>query len=88
MQETLFACPCCGYHTFGAQPPGTYIVCPVCFWEDLPAYANWPEGYCGALHRAQRTYQRLEQAMNAIALLSDRRNHMRSVPTAGNPSIC
>lgn len=29
-----YACPCCGYLTFGDEPPGTFEVCPVCFWED------------------------------------------------------
>lgn len=28
-----FPCPCCGYaiHT---RPPGSYDLCPICFWED------------------------------------------------------
>ena len=29
-----FPCPCCGYLTFGEQPPGTFGICPVCYWED------------------------------------------------------
>lgn len=31
---TRFACPCCGFLTLGEQPPGTYVICPVCSWED------------------------------------------------------
>ena len=27
-------CPCCGYLTLSEPPPGTYEICPVCFWED------------------------------------------------------
>jgi Cysteine-rich CPCC len=27
-------CPCCGYRTLDERPPGTYEICPVCFWED------------------------------------------------------
>ena len=27
-------CPCCGYKTLDAIPPGTYEICEICFWED------------------------------------------------------
>ncbi|MBD2128034.1 hypothetical protein H6F97_16875 [Microcoleus sp. FACHB-1] len=30
----LYPCPCCGYMTLNQEPPGTYIICPICFWED------------------------------------------------------
>ena len=26
-------CPCCGYLVFD-EPPGSYDICPICFWED------------------------------------------------------
>jgi hypothetical protein len=29
-----YPCPCCGNLTLANQPPGTFEVCPVCFWED------------------------------------------------------
>jgi hypothetical protein len=29
-----FPCPCCGYYTLTSEPPGTYELCPVCYWED------------------------------------------------------
>ena len=29
-----YACPCCGFLTLTLKPPGTYELCPVCFWED------------------------------------------------------
>ncbi|GAB4199638.1 MAG: hypothetical protein Fur006_50470 [Coleofasciculaceae cyanobacterium] len=32
--EILYACPCCGYMTLNQEPPGTYLICPICFWED------------------------------------------------------
>ena len=32
--EILYPCPCCGYMTLNQEPPGTYIICPICFWED------------------------------------------------------
>jgi hypothetical protein len=27
-------CPCCGYRTLPPGPPGSYEVCPVCYWLD------------------------------------------------------
>ena len=30
----MYPCPCCGYLTIGEEPPGTFEICPVCFWED------------------------------------------------------
>lgn len=29
----MFTCPCCGYEVFD-EPPGSYSICPICFWED------------------------------------------------------
>ena len=28
-----YTCPCCGYKTFTGKP-GSYEICPICFWED------------------------------------------------------
>ncbi len=33
----MYFCPCCGYRVLYEQPPGTYLVCPICFWEDTEA---------------------------------------------------
>ena len=30
-----YQCPCCGHHTLDEQPPGTYIICEICLWEDV-----------------------------------------------------
>lgn len=27
-------CPCCGFLTLDQVDPGTYQICPVCYWED------------------------------------------------------
>jgi len=36
-----FACPCCGYLTLEAEPPGSFCVCEICWWEDDPVqFAN------------------------------------------------
>lgn len=36
MNKIKYPCPVCGYYTFSEQPPGTYFICDVCFWEDDP----------------------------------------------------
>ncbi|MFC4561965.1 CPCC family cysteine-rich protein [Nocardiopsis mangrovi] len=52
-------CPCCGYkvHSDGA---GSYLICPICFWEDDPQALRWPFGADNAnkisLFDAQRNY--------------------------------
>lgn len=34
MSFRKYTCPCCGYRTLDFEPPGTYDICPICFWED------------------------------------------------------
>lgn len=29
-----YTCPCCGYKTLDEEPPGTYDICSIFFWED------------------------------------------------------
>jgi hypothetical protein len=43
-----YECPCCGYLTLDEEPPGTYEICPVCFWEDDPVQFDDPEYVGGA----------------------------------------
>lgn len=31
-----FACRCCGHRTLEQEPPGTWLTCPVCCWQDAP----------------------------------------------------
>ncbi len=33
MSPKPYTCPCCGYQTLD-EPPGSYGICPICFWED------------------------------------------------------
>ena len=43
-----YTCPCCGYKTLDEEPPGTYAICPVCFWEDDPIQFDDPNYEGGA----------------------------------------
>ncbi|MFI9322590.1 CPCC family cysteine-rich protein [Kitasatospora aureofaciens] len=38
---------CCGHLTLG-EPPGSYEICPVCFWEDDRVQLRWPHRAGGA----------------------------------------
>lgn len=29
-----YTCPCCGYLTLDEEPPDTYEICKICFWEN------------------------------------------------------
>ena len=55
-------CPCCGYEVF-AEPPGSYDICPICFWEDDNVQLRYPEMGGGAnkpsLIEAQKNYAAL-----------------------------
>ncbi|MES2205574.1 MAG: CPCC family cysteine-rich protein [Pseudomonadota bacterium] len=38
----MFTCPCCGYSVF-ENFPGSYDICPICFWEDDITQLFYPE---------------------------------------------
>lgn len=40
-----FPCVCCGYLVL-SQAPGSYDICPICFWEDDLIRLRWP-GFSG-----------------------------------------
>jgi len=42
-----FPCVCCGHLTL-AEAPGSYEICPVCFWEDDLVQLRWPDWAGGA----------------------------------------
>ncbi|MEH1828183.1 DUF6714 family protein [Nostoc sp.] len=59
--EELYPCPCCGYKTLNAKPPGTYLICPICFWSDdsvtIDSYGfSWVGSNQVSLRQAQRNY--------------------------------
>ena len=57
-----YTCPCCGYKTLGEPPPGTFDICPICFWEDDSVQFEDPDFGGGAnvpsLRQAQENFQR------------------------------
>lgn len=59
---TRFPCPCCGYLTMSERPPGTFAICPVCFWEDDEVQFRDPSYREGA---------------NTVSLLEARENFRR-----------
>lgn len=55
-----YTCPCCGHLVFD-EPPGSFSICGVCFWEDDYVQLSSPD-YPGGANRpslveSQRTYQ-------------------------------
>jgi hypothetical protein len=58
-----FACPCCGFLTLADQPPGSYLLCPVCWWEDDGVQFSNPDRRGGAnspsLNEARENFQRI-----------------------------
>ncbi len=54
----LYPCPCCGYVVL--DEPGSYDICPICFWEDDIVQLRWPDMAGGAnkvsLIEAQKNY--------------------------------
>jgi hypothetical protein len=55
-----YICPCCGFRTLDEEPPGTYDICPVCYWEDDNVQYNDPSFAGGAnklsLNEARKNY--------------------------------
>jgi len=58
---TRFACPCCGFLTLDEEPPGTFLICKVCFWEDDMTQFRNPDSTGGAnavsLNAARQSYR-------------------------------
>lgn len=56
-----YTCPCCGYKTLTEEPPGTYDICRVCFWEDDDTQYYDPDYKDGvndvSLRQAQKNFK-------------------------------
>ncbi len=61
--DQQFACPCCGNLTLDEQPPGTWLICEICGWEDDPVQFGDIEYQGGAnrisLRQAREFYERI-----------------------------
>ncbi|EHR62990.1 hypothetical protein SaccyDRAFT_4169 [Saccharomonospora cyanea NA-134] len=59
--DDRFPCPCCGHRVFEQPAPGSYYICPICFWEDDDVQFRWPTMPGGAnkvsLVEAQHNYR-------------------------------
>jgi len=53
-----YACPCCGFLTLSAPPPGTFTVCPVCCWGDDDTQYRYPD-YAGGANEVSLQEARL-----------------------------
>ncbi len=71
-----YPCPCCGYLTFDEKPNGTYLICPVCYWEDDITQINDPDYAFGAngisLNKAKNNY--LKHGAIKVELVKDVRD--------------
>lgn len=71
-----YPCPCCGYLVF-LEPPGSFDICPICFWEDdvvQLAFPDLPGGANGcSLIEGQRNFE------TCGACESEMRTHVRPV---------
>ena len=58
-----YTCPCCGFKTLDNEPPGSFDICPICFWEDDNIQFDDPDYHGGAnkvsLRQAQKNYLQL-----------------------------
>jgi Cysteine-rich CPCC len=63
--EHRFTCPCCGHIVFD-EPPGSYEICPICFWEDDDVQLRHPTMSGGANKPSLVAAQASFQAIGAI----------------------
>ncbi len=58
-----YQCPCCKFYTLENEPPGTFDICPICFWEDDNIQFTSPDFEGGAndtsLNKARENYKKI-----------------------------
>ena len=48
--DNMCPCPCCGFLTMEGPTRDTYVICPICDWEDDPVQFDDPDFGGGANH--------------------------------------
>ncbi|PEF15197.1 CPCC family cysteine-rich protein [Bacillus cereus] len=66
-----YTCPCCGYKTLEEEPPGTFDICSICFWEDDNVQFDDPDYEGGANEESLRQYQKVFLMRNVNRKLTD-----------------
>jgi hypothetical protein len=61
-----FPCPVCGYFVFD-EPPGSFAICPICFWEDDIVQLGFPLMAGGAMPLSLQNLRRLRMGLPSIA---------------------
>lgn len=86
----MFACLCCHYLTMSEEPPGSYRICPVCFWEDDVVQVSDPESAGGAnsssLVKARRNFAAFGASEQRFLSLV-RKPRTDEIPTISSASI-
>lgn len=58
-----YKCICCGNCTLSSESPGTFEICPVCYWEDDNIQFDNPDYEEGAnnisLNKARENFKRI-----------------------------
>jgi len=89
--QSRFGCLCCGSLTLEESPPGSYDICPVCFWEDDPVQGEDQDSSSGAnavsLRVAQRNYEDFG-ASEARFLCDVRPQRLHEVPQGIDGAGC
>ena len=82
-----YPCPCCGFYTLDLEPPGTFDICPVCFWEDDPIQYDDPTYKGGAndisLLEARQNFKQFG-AMDLLYVKRVRQTHQDELPEFNN----
>ncbi len=83
MSTLRHACPCCVFLTLPEKPPGTSIVCPVCYWEDDDVQFKNPEYEGGANRVSLRQARKSFREIGAVS--SEFRERVRAPTTDERP---
>jgi hypothetical protein len=58
-----YKCVCCGNRTIDSEPPGTFEICPECYWEDDNVQFDDPDYDGGAneisLNKARENFKKI-----------------------------